>query len=157
MFKKIMFSLVVISTFSFASQINFTKDDVGYIRKIKLYKNPSWIAQIKTSSGKIAKFCSPKSMIEFYYTIEKFKEFNAKSSDDIDEILVTDYKTHEIVNGRNAYYVYGSNKTSPAGDDLVVFVNEKDAKIYAKNNNGKRIFRFSKIPFALINLLNGDT
>ncbi len=49
-----------------------------------------------------------------------------------------------------------SNITSIAGDDLVSFKNEYDAKQYSKDHNGKRIFRFSQIKMQLIQLLNGS-
>ncbi|WP_419763909.1 MAG: nitrous oxide reductase accessory protein NosL [Arcobacter sp.] len=156
MFKKSIFGLLLISTLGICSQITYLKEDVGVIRKINLSKNPVWVAQITTNKGKKVLFCSPKSMFEFYYRPHLFKEYEATSSDDLDEILVTDYKSLKAINGRNAYYVYGSSKTSPSGDDLVAFEKKIDAKNFASNYNGKRIFRFSKVSFALIELLNGD-
>lgn len=155
MFKKSILGLLLISTLGFSSQITYSKEDVGVVRKINLAKNPIWVAQITTNKGKKALFCSPKSMFEFYYRPQLFKKYEAMSSDDLDEILVTDYKSLKTINGRNAYYVYGSSKTSPSGDDLVVFEKEQDAKDFASKYNGKRVFRFSKVSFALIELLNG--
>ncbi|PLY09500.1 MAG: hypothetical protein C0626_11050 [Arcobacter sp.] len=156
MLKRSIFGLLIISTLGFSSQIIYSKDDLGVVRKINIAKNPTWVAQITTNKGKKALFCSPKSMFEFYHRPQLFEEYEAMSSDDLDEILVTDYNSLKPINGRNAYYVYGSSKTSPSGDDLVVFEKEMDAKNFASKYNGKRIFRFSKVSFALIELLNGD-
>ena len=148
--------IAVLITVGFSVEINYTKKDVCLIRKVKVYKNPIWVAKIKTSNGKVALFCSPKSMFEFYFNPYKFEEYGAETADDIDEITVTDYLTLKAINARSAYFVYGSNKTSPAGDDLVAFEKKVDAQIYAKKNNGKRILRFSKVSQGLIDLLNGS-
>lgn len=156
MFKKIIGALLVISTLSLALEINFTKEDLGAIRKLKVYKNPIWVSQIKTSDKQKLLFISPKSMFEFYFVPHKFPEYKITSSDDMEEILVSDFKTSEIIKARSAYYVYGSNEISPAGDDLVAFALENDAKEFSSLHNGKRIFRFSKVSYGLIKLLNGD-
>ncbi len=156
MFKKIICGLVLISSLSFSLEINFTKEDTGAIRKLKVYKNPIWVAQITTTDKQKLLFSSPKSMFEFYFVPFNFPDYKIESSDDIVEILVTDYKTSKIINARSAYYVYGSNKTSPAGDDLPAFEKEEDAKSFSLIHKGRRIMRFSKVPYGLIKLLNGD-
>ena len=139
-----------------AEPIKVTKDELGIIRNLKVYKYPRWISQITTSQNKKLYFSSSKSMFEFYFLFKKWPEFNVKTIDDMTEILVTDFKTHDAINARSAYYVYGSNITSIAGDDLIPFKNEHDAKQYAKDHNGKRIFRFSTVKHQLIDLLNGS-
>lgn len=144
------------ATFLFAEPINVTKEELGLIRNLKVYKYPRWIAQITTSHNKKLYFSSSKSMFEFYFVYKKWPEFKINTVDDMKEILVTDYKTYDAINARQAYYVYGSNITSIAGDDLVSFKNEYDAIEYSKNHNGQRIFRFSQVKHQLINLLNGS-
>lgn len=156
MFKKVLCLLLLISSVSFSLEIDFKKEDLSVIRKLQVYKNPIWVAQIKTVNNQKLLFSSPKSMLEFYFAPKKFPSYKVNSSDDIEEILLTDYKSSKIIKARSAYYVYGSNVTSPSGDDLVSFSTQADAKEFAKVHNGKRIFRFSKIPYALIKLLNGD-
>jgi len=47
------------------------------------------------------------------------------------------------------------NVTSPAGDDLVAFESEEEAKKFAAKHKGKRILKFDEVPDALIRLLNG--
>lgn len=156
MLKKLVLLVVLLITSSFANEIIYKKDDLSVVRNLKVYKYPKWIAEITTISSKKALFSSPKSMFEFYFNPLKYKEYGAKNKDDIIKILVTDYKTLDIINARSAYFVYGSNKISPSGDDLVAFKNEADAKYFANNNNGKRVMRFSKVSNGLIKLLNGD-
>jgi nitrous oxide reductase accessory protein NosL len=157
--KKIILGVLFFISCLFANEIkfdmNFTKDTSCEIRKIKLYQNPIWASKIEFKNGKNAFFCSPKSMFEFYFNEEKWKIFEIESQSDFTNILITDYKTSKIVDAKKAFFVYGSSKISPAGDDLVAFESKEDASNYLQNNNGKRIFSFSEVKNSLIRLLNG--
>lgn len=157
--KKIILGVLFFISCLFANEIkfdmNFTKDTSCEIRKIKLYQNPIWASKIEFKNGKNAFFCSPKSMFEFYFNEEKWKIFEIESPSDFTNILITDYKTLKIVDAKKAFFVYGSSKISPAGDDLVAFESKEDASNYLQNNNGKRIFSFSEVKNSLIRLLNG--
>ena len=136
-------------------KINFDKNTTSLMRKIKVYKYPSWVSQITLTNGKILYFCSPKSMIEFYNQPGLRPDVGIKSENDFKEILVTDFATLKPVNAKGAFFVYGSNKISPAGDDLVPFDSFEKAEKFAKEHNGKRVMSFYEIPAALISLLNG--
>jgi nitrous oxide reductase accessory protein NosL len=154
--KSLLLLPLFLASFLIAEPIKVTKNDRGIIRSLKVYKYPRWIAQITTSQDKKLYFSSAKSMFEFYFLYKRWPEFNVKTVDDMAEIFVTDFKTYDAINARRAYYVYGSNITSIAGDDLISFKNEYDAKEYSKEHNGKRIFRFSQVKHQLIELLNGS-
>lgn len=153
----LVFGLFIISAFAddIKYEINFTKETSCEIRKIKLYENPSWASKIDFKNGKSAFFCSPKSMFEFYFNVERWAEFNAKELSDFKNILVTDYKTLKIIDARKAFFVYGSHNISPAGDDLVAFESKEEAQKFLEKNNGKRIFDFDSVLNSLIRLLNG--
>lgn len=153
----LILSLFAISSFAndVKYEMNFTKDTFCEIRKIKLYQNPIWASKIDLKNGKSIFFCSPKSMFEFYYNEEKWEKFGVKDLVDFKNILATDYKTLKIIDATKAFYVYGSNKISPAGDDLAVFESKNDAINYLENNNGKRILSFTEVKNSLIRLLNG--
>ena len=153
----LFFALFAISSFAneIKYEMNFTKETACEIRKIKLYENPVWASKIDLKDGKSVFFCSPKSMFEFYYNQEKWEIFGIKDISDFQNILVTDYKTLKIIDATKAFFVYGSNKTSPSGDDLVVFESKENAQNYAQNNNGKRILSFTEVKNSLIRLLNG--
>ena len=151
--------LLSLSCFLFASENNssimsYDKNATGFIRNLKLYRYPSWVSKIVLSSSKEIYFSSPKSMFEFYLRPAKWPEFKIKSEEDFKEIYVTDFKTLKPINAKGAFFVYGSNKISPAGDDLVPFSSYQDAKNFMKSHNGKRIFSFKEISQGLINWLN---
>ncbi len=138
-------------------KMNYNKETRGLVRKLFVYKDPLWVSKVITKDSKEFYFTSPKSMLEFYYNPHKwFEETNVKSKDDLKEIIVTDYKTLKPIDAKYAFYVYGSNKISHAGDDLPAFENIKEAKEFMKKNNGKRVLNFSELSNGLIKLLNGD-
>ncbi len=153
--KNILLVFVLFSSLVFAESFNVSKDEIGLIRKVKVYKEPKWIASIKVRSGKEIFFCSPKSMFEFYNQPGRWPEYNVKADDDM-RLHVTDFLTLEKIEARDAFYVYGSDKVSPAGDDLVAFKTKKDAQRFSDANKGKRVFAFKDVPPALIKLLNGN-
>lgn len=136
--------------------MDYTPETTCLIRKFKIYKSPKWAGKIELQNGKKVFFSSPKSLIEFYKRPGKWSNVGVKSEKDFKDIIVTDYLTMKPINARDAFYIYGSHETSPAGDDLVVIQNRKDAENFAKTYNGKRIFKFDEVPGGLINLLNGS-
>jgi len=136
--------------------LNYDKNTTCLVRHIQVYKDPKWVAKIKTRSGKTVYFCSPKSMFEFYFRPGKWYDVGVKSERDFSEIVVTDFKTLEPINAEEAFFVYGAgSSTSPAGDDLPAFKTKADAEEYSKQYDGKRIMPFDKVSNALIKLLNG--
>ncbi len=136
--------------------LNYDKNTTCLVRQILVYKDPKWVAKIRTRSGKTVYFSSPKSMFEFYFRPGKWYDVGVRSERDFAEIVVTDFNTAEPINAEEAFYVYGAGAiTSPAGDDLPAFKNRKDAEEFSKKYRGKRIMPFEKISNALIKLLNG--
>ena len=136
--------------------LNYDKNTTCLVRQILVYKDPKWVAKIRTRSGKTVYFCSPKSMFEFYFRPGKWYDVGVRSERDFAEIVVTDFKTAEPINAEEAYYVYGADSsTSPAGDDLPAFKTKLEAEEYSNQYNGKRIMSFDEVSNALIKLLNG--
>ncbi len=136
-------------------KIDLTRDTTCFIRHIKIYKAPKWVAKIVLANGKELFFSSPKSMFELYLQPGRWHDLQINGESDFRGIFVTDFQTLEPTDARKAFFVYGSNVISPAGDDLVAFKSYYAAEQFAKKHNGKRILKFSEINLALINLLNG--
>ena len=68
---------------------------------------------------------------------------------------MTDFKTLKPVKAKGAFYIYGTNVTSIAGDDLVPFDSYAAAEEFSKAHHGKRILSFKEVSDALIRLING--
>ena len=153
----VLFATVEVKPFDVEKKyfLNYDKNTTCLVRHLKLYKAPKWVAKIEVRNGKIVYFSSPKSMFEFYHRPGKWFDVGVKSERDFSKIIVTDYETLKPINAEEAFYVYGSRITSPAGDDLVVFKSQKVAQKFAKEYNGKRIFKFNEVSDSLIRLLNG--
>ncbi len=153
--KKIILAMVLLSSLLFGESLHFDNNTTCLVRHLKVYKNPQWVAKIELANGKELFFSSPKSMFEFYHRPGRWYDLGVRSEEDFKDILVTDFDTLQPVKAKGAFYVYGSNITSPAGDDLVAFDSYKKAQEFAKQHNGKRVLGFKEVNYALINLLNG--
>lgn len=153
--KKIVLGMVLASSLLFSFTMDFDKDTTCLVRHFKVYENPKWVSKIELHNGKKVFFSSPKSMFEFYFYPGKWFDVGVKSEKDFKDILVTDFKTLKPVKAKGAFYIYGANVTSPAGDDLIPFDSYADAEEFSKNHNGKRILSFKEVSDPLIRLING--
>jgi len=152
---KIVLAVVLAASVLFSYEMDYTKETISVVRQMKVYKDPKWVSKIELANGKKLFFVSPKSMIEFYLQPGKWFDIGVKSESDFKDILVTDFATLKIINAKGAFYVYGANIISPAGDDLTPFATYEAAENYSKTHKGKRIMHFNEISDALIRLLNG--
>ncbi len=153
--RKILLGIILASSLLFSYEMDFDKDTTCIVRHFKVYKAPKWVAKIELKNGKKVFFSSPKSMFEFYFQPGKWYDVGVKSEDDFKDILVTDFETLKPVKAKGAFFVYGTNVTGPAGDDLVAFDSYAAAEEFSKKHNGKRIMGFRDVSDALIRLING--
>jgi len=153
--KKIILILTLLSSLLFSYEMNYDKNTSCLVRHLKVYENPAWVAKIELQNGREIFFSSPKSMFEFYFRPGQWYEEGVRNEKDFKYIYVTDFKTLKPVKAKGAFYIYGTNVTSPAGDDLVAFDSYADAEEFSKKHNGKRILGFRDVSDALIRLING--
>jgi nitrous oxide reductase accessory protein NosL len=99
---------------------------------------PNWQVMLKTDSKNIA-FCAPRCM--FIHLVDSLN--NVANS--IEKMEVTDYYTAQKIDGQTAFYVTGSDKTSPMGKDFVPFSKKEDATSFMQEHNGKKIYSFNEI------------
>ncbi|MBE0490987.1 MAG: nitrous oxide reductase accessory protein NosL [Sulfurospirillum sp.] len=139
-----------------AATVSIPKDAKCFMRNLMVYEHPEWASTIELKDGKILYFSSPKSMFEFYFETPRWPEFNIKEDKQMN-IYITDFETLEAIPAKEAHYVYGSSKTSPAGDDLPAFARKKSAQAFMLRYGGSRVLDFYQVSHGLINLLNGRT
>lgn len=153
--KKILGLLFFSIAILFAKPLDYDENTTCFVRHVKIAEHSKWACKVVLKDNQKFFFSSPKSMLEFYLHPGRWADVGIKSETDFKEIYITDYKTQEVADARKAFFVYGANVISVAGDDLVAFEKEGDAKEFASKHNGKRVIPFNQITLPLINLLNG--
>jgi nitrous oxide reductase accessory protein NosL len=106
-------------------------------------KYPKWAAQIKTKDGHNHYFDGVKDMLKFYFEPSKYGHQHSK--DEMTNINVTDYYSLELFNGKDAYFVIGSNVYGPMGEEVIPFKNESQAKKFMEDHFGKKVLKFEEL------------
>jgi len=110
-----------------------------------VYKYPRWAAVLEISQDDKTKklyFDGVKDLMKFYFKPEKWGNY---SNIKILSVYVTDYYKQIKIDGKKTLYVLGSDILGPMGHELVPFETEKDAEIFLKDHQGKKITGFDKI------------
>ncbi len=105
---------------------------------------PAWVAAIEFKDGTRVYFDGPKDVFNYYLDVERFSG-SKRHQADIRDILVTDYYSLSVIDGRKAFYVTGSDVLGPMGRELVPFGSEMDAKEFMRDHKGKEIVRFENV------------
>lgn len=96
---------------------------------------PQWHAKIELSD-KMLWFCSPRCMFSRYHQLK---------AGEARHIWVKDYYNLKFIDASKATFVIGSKTLGPMGADLVPFADEKSAKAFSQEHEGKQIVPFSKV------------
>jgi copper chaperone NosL len=115
-------------------------------------KYPDFAAEIQFRGGAAVHFDGAKDMFKFYLNLSRYAP--GKKPADISAVLVTDYYALNMVDGRSAYYVVGSDVYGPMGRELVPFAQESQARDFLKDHRGKAILRFPEVTPALLRPLD---
>lgn len=121
---------------------------------LKPYKYPRWSSEISLSNNKKIHFVSVKCMMLFYYKNSTWHDLGVNGKEDIKSLKVQDFNTLNTLSAKDAYYVFGSKKVGPKGDDLIPFSNKKDADDFMKLNGGSRVLMFKDFKVNLFDYLN---
>jgi nitrous oxide reductase accessory protein NosL len=131
-------------------QIKVSKDEKCPVCGMFVYKYPRWAAQIyylKDNKKMHLSFDGVKDLMKFYFSPNKWGNYK---NININKIMVTDYYNQNAINGKKAFYVIGSDVFGPMGNELIPFKNKKQAEIFLKDHNGKKILTFSEITEKLV-------
>jgi len=116
-----------------------------------VHKYPKWTTKMIVD-GKSYYFDGVKDMMKYYIYSADFP-YDRKS---ISKILVNDYYTLEAIDAKDAYYVYDSDLFGPMGRELIAFRDERSAKSFSDDHNGKSILRFDEISSDMIVKLDSE-
>ena len=117
-----------------------------------VYKYPDWVAQIILTDGSVLFFDGAKDLFKFYFDIKKYTP--EKSQKDIAAIYVTEYYDMKLIDGKEAFFVIGSDVYGPMGHELIPFASKADAELFKKDHGGTRILEFKGIKPVIIKKLD---
>jgi copper chaperone NosL len=106
-------------------------------------KYPDFLSTVRFKDGTHAWFDGPKDLFRFTLGMKRYAP--ARRPEDVEAVFVKDYYSLEMIDGRTAYYVEGSDVYGPMGRELVPFGREEDAKQFMKDHKGKSLFRYGEI------------
>lgn len=117
------------------------------VRFVDVAKQPKFACFLIYKDGDKIALSSVKAMFHYFYT----QNYNHGL---LKQMLVSDYKSGELIDATSAFYVFGSRIVSASGDDLIPFATLEDAKEFMKANSGHKIFEQKDISKKLIDYLN---
>lgn len=111
-------------------------------------RHPDWLAVLELESAAPQFFCGPKDLFKFVHFPERYRpEISRKS---VLAIHLKDYYTLEFIDGRQAFFVTGSDIRGPMGNDLIPFARREDAAGFLQDHDGRRLLPFAEITPALL-------
>jgi nitrous oxide reductase accessory protein NosL len=105
-------------------------------------KYPNWLAQVRHADSSIQWFDGVKDMLAYFFNPG---QFGSQAPGSVEEIGVKDYYSLEWLDGRQAYYVTGSDVHGPMGHEFVPFASREAAEAFLKDHHGDRIWTFVEI------------
>ena len=138
------------SAFAERKPVTPTKNDKCPVCGMFVAKYPDMLSEIILKDGTYAAFDGPKDMFRYYLDMKKYNP--SKTINDIDSIYVHEYYNLTWIDGREAYYVVGSDVYGPMGRELIPFLKKEDASVFMKDHKGKML-RFGDITDAVVKTL----
>jgi len=106
-------------------------------------KYPDWIAQAIYRDGSYAVFDGAKDLFRYLFNLPTYAP--TKRAADIAALYVTDYYSLAVIDGKDAWYVSGSDVLGPMGRELIPLAAEKEARQFMVDHKGKRLLRFGEV------------
>lgn len=105
-------------------------------------KYPQWLARLIVQNGERLYFDGVKDMMAYYFAPE---DFGAAAGQIVSKVEVKDYYSQKWIDGKNAWFVAGSDVLGPMGHELVPFSSEAAAQNFLQDHLGREILSFSSI------------
>ena len=110
-------------------------------------KYADWITQVRHTDGTVQFFDGVKDMLAYYFDPVAF---GGAARESIQEIWVKDYYTLAWLDGRQAFYVTGSDTYGPMGHEFIPFSSPEAATAFLQDHHGKKVLSFDDITPALV-------
>ena len=115
-------------------------------------KYPDFVCVAVFRDGTRAYFDGAKDLFKYVFNPGKYDP--RRKAEDIGEIHVTDYYRLTLVDGRQAYYVIGSDVYGPMGKELIPFKAKAEAEEFLMDHRGQTIVTFDAVNPTLVRNLD---
>lgn len=115
-------------------------------------KYPDFLGQVIFKGGSYAFFDGAKDMFKYLFALTKYDP--SKKAEEIESIYVTDYYSLDPTDGKEAYYVVGSNVLGPMGRELIPFEKKEEAEEFLSDHAGLKILRYGEVTPEVIRTLD---
>ena len=123
--------------------VTVKKEDKCPVCGMFVAKYPDFVAQIIFTDNTYAVFDGAKDMFKYYLNLKKYSA--TKKPSDIAAVYVTDYYSMQLIDGRTARYIVGSDVFGPMGRELIPIAQDKEAQLFMKDHAGKQIVLFEAV------------
>jgi len=106
-------------------------------------KYPNWAVTVKFKDSSSVYLDGPKDTFGYLLNVKKYTP--GKDPSKVTDVTVKDYYTLKAIDGRDAFYVTGSDVYGPMGRELVPLEKAEDAREFARDHDGKRILKFGEV------------
>ena len=106
-------------------------------------KYPDWVAQAIHRDGAYAVFDGAKDMFKYLLDLRTYAP--GRTAADVARLYVTDYYSLTPIDGKQAWYILGSDVLGPMGRELIPLAKEAEAREFMKDHKGKRVLRFGEV------------
>jgi nitrous oxide reductase accessory protein NosL len=110
-------------------------------------KYSQWIAQIRLGGDATLYFDGVKDLMTCFLNPDSC---GLASQDRIDEIWVQDYYTLDWIDGRQAFFVTGSDVYGPMGHEFIPFATKEAAAAFLADHHGQKVMNFESIDRPLV-------
>lgn len=107
-----------------------------------------WLAVLELEGAAPQFFCGPKDLVKFLHFPQRYRPEIARKS--VLAIHLKDYYTLEVIDGRQAFFVTGSDVRGAMGKELIPFARREDAAGFLQDHDGHRLLPFAEITPALL-------
>ena len=111
-------------------------------------KYPDFAGQIVFRDGTVYFFDGAKDLFKYYLNLATYSP--RRKQQDIAAIFVTSYYTLSPIDGRNAWYVSGSDVFGPMGRELIPFASEAEAREFKADHKGKAVLKFPEVTLGVL-------
>lgn len=111
-------------------------------------RHPDWQVVLELDSAPPQFFCAPKDLFKFLLFPDRYHPHLSRQQ--IKAIHLKDYYSLEVIDGRGAYFVTGSDIRGPMGNDLIPFLRREDAQGFLQDHKGRHLLPFADITPAVL-------